>query len=274
MLDLKVAKLTPKEEAALKASLRVSKKKTKINLKNIPARDQCQTPPYAILPLLPYIPKDWIIWESAASSYGFLGEAFRALHNSVVIETGLELDGTDYLTAPSRGDVEVTNPPYSIKFDWIERAYDNRKPFALLMPFDTWAAARAQAQFQRHGMSVILLNRRVHFHMPNLGWGEYDENGEAVRYQDRNGKWKKRESRSDYSVAWFTWGLYGLNQPVAYGYLPLPSQLPTWMVRPNHKREITKGVKSIEDRLAIRHATEFHSWPAPTQERRRTTQPR
>ena len=28
--------------------------------------DQCQTPTYAVEPLLPYIPKEWLVWESAA----------------------------------------------------------------------------------------------------------------------------------------------------------------------------------------------------------------
>jgi len=259
--NIGVEPLTEEEQKALQASLRRSKK-TKINLKNIPARDEAQTPPYAILPLLPYLPKDWVVWESAASSYGFLGEAIRVLNGNYVIETGLELDGTNYLTAPRKGDIQVTNPPYSIKYEWIERSYDNNQSFAMLMPFDTWAAAKAQAQFQRHGMSIILLNRRVHFHMPNLGWGEFDENDEPIRYQDANGKWKKRESRSDYSVAWFTWGLPLLKVPVTYGYVPLPKELPKWMVRPKNKKEITKGARNIDDRLAIKRAQYPLTWPA------------
>lgn len=266
MLDLttiKQSRLTAKEKALLDKHLRASKRKPpKSNLKNIPARDQCQTPPYAILPLLPYLPKEWIVWESAASKHGFLGEAIRALNGNTVIETGIELDGTDYLKAIPRGDVEVTNTPYSIKFDWLERAYDNRKPFAFLLPFDTWAAARAQNLFQRFGMQIIILNRRVHFHMPNLGWGDFDENGEPAKVWDQDKKkWVTHISRSDYSVAWFTWGLYGLKEPVTYGYIPLEKQLPRWMVRPNHKNEITNGVKSVDDRLAIRHATEVYEWP-------------
>lgn len=125
------------------------------------------------------------------------------------------------------------------------------------MPFDTWTAARAQRQFQRYGMNIIILNRRVHFHMPNLGWGEFDEKGDPKKiWNEKKGKLVTHESRSDYSVAWFTWGLPFLRQPVTYGYIPLPKQLPRWMVRPEHKREITKGGRSIEDRLAIRQAAD------------------
>ena len=258
---LREARLTPKEREALNRSLRASKRKPpKANLKNIPARDEAQTPPYALLPLLPYIPREFIVWESASSKYGFLGEAIRALHGNIVIETGLELNGTDYLTSRPLGDIQITNPPYSIKYDWIERSYDNRQPFALLMPFDTWAAATAQSLFQRFGMSIIILNRRVHFHMPNLGWGKFNEDGSPML----NEKGRPMISRSDYSVAWFTWGLPGLNQAVTYGHIPLEKHLPTWMVRPKHKSEITTGAKSMKDKLAIRHASNVYQWPAPT----------
>jgi len=264
--DLQEAKLTKKEQAAIDLSLRRSKRKpAKSNLKNIPERDEAQTPPYAVLPLLPYVPKEWIIWESASSKYGFLGEALRALNGNTVIETGLELDGTNYLTVPPKltAQLQITNPPFSIKYEWIERSFDNHQPFALLMPFDTWAAARAQAQFQRFGMSIIILNRRVHFHMPNLGWGEFDKNGDPKLFWDKEKeKYVTHVSRSDYSVAWFTWGLPHMKEPVTYGYIPLEKHLPRWMVRPTHKREITQGAKDMSDRLAIRHATNPIMWPA------------
>lgn len=242
--DLREAKLTIKEQEALDRSLRVSKRRKSKSNSKVSIRDEAQTPPYALLPLLPYIPKNFIIWESASSKYGFLGEAIRALRGNQVIETGLELDGTDFLRTRPLGDMQITNPPYSnpLKFEWIERSYDNRQPFALLMPFETWAAARAQSQFQRFGMSIIILNRRVNFHMPYKGW-------------DGKG--------ADYPVAWFTWGL-GIKTEVVYGHIPLEKHLPEWMVRPSHKREITKGAKSMSDKLAIRHATNPHQWPAPT----------
>ena len=268
MFDLKVAKLTHKEQAAVELSLRRSKRKpSKSNLKNIPERDEAQTPPYAILPLLPYLPKDWIVWESASSKYGFLGEAIRALNGNVVIETGLKLDGTNYLTVPPKttAQVQITNPPFSIKYEWIERSYDNNQAFALLMPFDTWAAARAQRQFQRFGMNILILNRRVHFHMPNLGWGEFDEKGDPKKvWDEEKEKYVTHVSRSDYSVAWFTWGLPFLKESVTYAHIPLEKHLPRWMVRPTHKREITQGAKDMSDRLAIRHATNPIMWPAPT----------
>jgi hypothetical protein len=248
---LREARLTKKEMEALNKSLRSSKRKPKIN---IPPTDQVQTPPYAILPLLPYFPKDWIVWDSAASKYGFMGEAIRSLHGNVVIESGLELDGWDFLQHPPKttAQVQITHPPASIIIEWIERSFDNRQAFALLMPFNIWTTIEAQSMFQRYGISVILLNRPIRFHLPTVGWGKFDAEGNP------------KLSKSDQPMAWFTWGLPFLKEPVTYGYIPLLKNLPQWMVRPNHRGEITVGSRSMQDRLAIRQATNSLQWPAPT----------
>ena len=237
---LREARLSPKEQEALNRSLRVSKRKPSI--KNISARDQAQPPPYAILPLLSYLPKDWIIWDSAASKQGFLGAALTALNGNIVIESGLLLDGADFLKIPPKltAQIQVSSPPPSQRYEWIERSYDNRQPFALLMPFNTWAAGEAQAMFQRFGMSIIVLNSPITFLLSKSNWS----------------------SRTGH-MAWFTWGLPNLKELVTYGHIPLVKNLPKWMVSPAHKREITAGGKSMQDRLAIRHATHPQQWPVP-----------
>jgi hypothetical protein len=249
MLDLQEAKLTKRETEALKRSLRSSKRKPR---RKVSPQDRAQMPPYAILPLLPHFPKDWIVWDSAAQKEGFLGEALRAWNGSVVIESGLDLDGTDFLKHPPKqtAQVQITRPPVSIMYEWLERSYDNYQAFALLLPFSAWMDTNMQALFQRRGISVILLNRPVQFHLPKVGWDSDEE-----------------------SVAWFTWGLPFLKLPVTYGYLPAVEKLPGWMVRPNHRGEIAVGAGSMTDRLAIRHATNSLQWPAPTQERRSNARP-
>jgi len=115
---------------------------------------------------------------------------------------GVDAFGTDLLegsnffsTRPDRFDCIVTNPPYSVKFEWIERCYELGSPFALLMPLETLGSGRAQAFFERHGVEMILLNKRVHFKMPNIGY-------------EGSGAW--------FPVAWFTHGL-NIGSPIVYG---------------------------------------------------------
>ena len=229
---LREARLTKKEYEALQKSLRVSKRRPKMV---IPASDQLQAPPYSLLPLLPYIPQSFMVWDSAARKHGFLGEAIRSVRNNAVVESEMQ----DFLRTRPLGDMQITYPPASRLIEWIERSYDNLQPFALLMPLITWADPAAQRMFQQRGTSVIILNRPVRFYAPKTGW------------------------KTNQPVAWFTWGL-GIKTEVVYGHIPVEKHLPTWMVRPSHRREITKGARSMTDKLAIRHATNPHQWPAPT----------
>lgn len=148
--------------------------------------DACQTPAYAIDPLLPYLDNRWIVWEPACGE-GLIVEAlydsgFKNVYASDLI-TGENF--FDHLP-PAPFDCIVTNPPYSIKYDWIKRCYELGKPFALLLPVETLGAKTAQVFFRSCGLEVIFLDQRVNFKMPNIGW---------------------EGSSAQFPVAWFTYGL-------------------------------------------------------------------
>lgn len=133
-------------------------------------KDRCQTPPYALGPLFPYIDPSWIIWEPACGD----GQLIKPLsqHCKAVISTDI-LDGYDFLDyQPERFDAIITNPPYSnpAKFDFIERCYELGKPFALLIPVEALGAVTAQRQFKRFGVQLLLLDKRINFKMPNTGY--------------------------------------------------------------------------------------------------------
>jgi hypothetical protein len=147
--------------------------------------DACQTPPEAVDPLLPYLNVDWTVWECAA------GERFlvNALHDSGFHS----LTASDIITGenffdyePAQWDCIVTNPPYTLKYRWLERCYALGKPFALLLPVETLGAKTAQEFFRNCGLEVIFLDKRVNFKMPNKGW---------------------EGSSAQFPVAWFTYGL-------------------------------------------------------------------
>jgi hypothetical protein len=170
--------------------------------------DRCNTPPYALDPLLPYIRREWVVWESAAGT----GNLYEALAPHVCGIIGTELRTEDigdeiqggrnfFDWQPRAWDVLITNPPYSIKFDWLERCYALGKPFALLVPVETIGAQAAQRQMERYGCELLLLNRRVNFEMPSKGW----EGGSA-----------------QFPVLWLCWQM--LPAPIVYGRL---TQRPT-----------------------------------------------
>lgn len=141
-----------------------------------------QTPAWAIEPLLPYLPPTWTIWE-CAEGRGNLVKAFNKLGYTV---TGSDiLSGEDFLTyEPEKYDCIITNPPYSLKQQFLERAYLLGKPFAFLLPLTTFETKKRQDLFKKFGLEVILFDKRINFETPSGGG---------------SGSW--------FATAWFTNGL-------------------------------------------------------------------
>lgn len=150
-------------------------------------RDACQTPAYAIDPLLPYL-GDWVIWEPAAGD----GILVQALYDSGFRQSqvvyGDILTGQNFFEyEPDRWDCIVTNPPYSTKYKFLERCYSFGKPFALLLPVDVLGVAEAQRLFKQHqGLEIIFIIGRVGFQTVNTSFAD---------------------SRPWFASAWFTHGL-------------------------------------------------------------------
>jgi hypothetical protein len=158
--------------------------------------DRCQTPAYALDPLLPYLPPpddQTIIWEPAA------GEAYLAW---ALYDHGYAVAQSDVLTGqnffhyepPLDWSVIVTNPPYSIKYDWLARCYALGKPFALLMPVEMIAASTAQRLFKQYGIEILMPDKRINFKMPNAGW-----NGNGAQFP----------------TCWYTFGL-SIGSPLTF----------------------------------------------------------
>jgi len=141
-----------------------------------------QTPPEALKPLLPYLKKEWIIWECATGK----GNLEIALLDMGYNCNGSDiLDGSNFLTdLPFDFDCIITNPPFSLKQEFLKRCYLLGKPFALLLPLTTFETKKRQELFKKYGLEVIFFDKRINFETPS-GKG--------------SGSW--------FATAWFTWGL-------------------------------------------------------------------
>jgi len=146
------------------------------------APDDFQTPPEALMPLLPFLKKNWTIWECAQGK-GYLTQALR-VYGYQVIGSDI-LTGQDFLVwKPEQFDCIITNPPYSAKHKFLIRCYALEKPFALLLPLTTLETRIRQRLFAQYGIEIILFDKRINFHVPS-----------------------GKESKSWFATAWFTWGL-------------------------------------------------------------------
>lgn len=164
--------------------------------------DRCQTPAYAVSPLVPFIDPRWTIWEPAAGD-GLLVKVFEALGYTVV--AGDILTGQNYfLEEPANYQVQITNPAYTTKHFWFDRACELDKPFALLVPVESIGTARFQKPMKRMGLKnfqIMLLDRRVNFKMPFRGF--------------EDGEWK---SSAQFPVMWLCYKL--LPELVMIGEMP------------------------------------------------------
>ena len=148
--------------------------------------DDFQTPVYVLEPLYKYIERFKTIWEPASGE----GNIVRALldhgHNVAAsdILIGEQYNFLTYDYNKDDFDAIITNPPYSLKNEFLERCYEIGKPFALLLPLTALETARRQRLFKTYGIELILFDKRINYITPSKG-----------------------KSASWFASAWFTWGL-------------------------------------------------------------------
>lgn len=151
--------------------------------------DDFQTPAFALEPLFPYLKPEWKIWEPAMGE-GNLVAGLR-VHGYQVEGSDIKT-GHDFLVSKRNCDAIVTNPPYSLKLEFLKRCYELGKPFALLLPLTALETKARQKLFRQHGVEIVLFPERIKFVTPT-----------------------KRKSSPWFSVAWFTHGL-NIGQPLTF----------------------------------------------------------
>ena len=129
--------------------------------------DECYTPAYGVTPILKYIPKDAIVWcpfDTAESEFvKQIGEQNEVIYSHIS-------DGCDFLTYEPeyhKWDVIVSNPPFTNKRKFFERALSFDKPFALIMT-NTWLNDSAPKQlFKDKDLQLLMFDKRMKFHSPD-----------------------------------------------------------------------------------------------------------
>jgi hypothetical protein len=129
------------------------------------APDNFQTPAWALDCLIPYLYLLQRIWEPACGS----GNLVTGLRASGFKVRGTDiLKGTDFLHCDIQAfDVIVTNPPFSLKDEFLEHCYKLGKPFALLLPISVFDSKFRRKLFNQYGVEFIFPDRRIPFETPN-----------------------------------------------------------------------------------------------------------
>ena len=137
-------------------------KKAMINYMKNEKNDELYTPNYAIEPLLKYLPKDKIIWECTDFGSSNITKLLKQ-HDYKVIST--HKDNFDFLTDIPNFDFDIiiTNPPYSLKNEFLKKCYEYDKPFCLLLPLTSLEGIERGKMFREKGIDVLVLDKRCDF---------------------------------------------------------------------------------------------------------------
>lgn len=150
--------------------------------------DNFQTDPKSLDCLAPYLKEGSCIWEPASGNgnltFSLCSRGYKAFGTDIIL-------GCDFLNSDFECDYIITNPPYSLKEEFLGRCYQLGRPFALLMPLTTFDSVERRKLMDLNGVEIIFPEKRINFETPN-----HDKN-------IKNGK----KTSSWFYTCWFTWGL-------------------------------------------------------------------
>jgi len=127
--------------------------------------DECYTPAWGVTPIIQYIPKDAVVWCPFDTAESEFVKQISQTHS--VVRSHLD-DGQDFFEyEPYHWDVIVSNPPFTNKRKFFERALSFNKPFALIMT-NTWLNDSAPKQlFKDKDLQLLMFDKRMEFIQPN-----------------------------------------------------------------------------------------------------------
>lgn len=117
--------------------------------------DDYMTPKHAWEDIKDYIPKDKVLWEAFYGN-GNSGKHLQELGFNVIHEK------IDFFLE-NRGDIIVSNPPFSKSKEVLYRLKELDKPFIMILP-----SSKINTQYVRHlfkddKLQIIIPRKRIHF---------------------------------------------------------------------------------------------------------------
>ena len=127
--------------------------------------DECYTPHYAVKPILKYIPKDAIVWCPFDTGESEFVKQISQQNKVIATHIDIGIDFFDF--EPEYWDVIISNPPFTNKRKFFERALSFNKPFALIMT-NTWLNDSAPKQlFKDKDLQLLMFDKRMKFISPD-----------------------------------------------------------------------------------------------------------
>ena len=137
-------------------------KQAMINYMKQEKNDELYTPDEAIIPILKYLDPSKIYWECTDFGESNITKVLKEKGFNVIHTNKSEID---FLKDKPDFDFDViiTNPPYSLKNEFLKKCYEYDKPFALLLPLTALEGKERGKLYKNKGIEVIVLDKRINF---------------------------------------------------------------------------------------------------------------
>jgi hypothetical protein len=160
-------------------------------------RDSYDTPEWVTDALIPHLPiRNCVVWECAAGSGQMVAALLRAGFDVIASDIA---DGRDFLTEPAPRPFRaiITNPPYELATEFIERALS-------IIPTDGFVAMLLRTDFD-HAIS------RQHL------FGECPLFCKKVVLTKRIKWFEDSDGQPSFNHAWYIWTAHNGKPTLAYG---------------------------------------------------------
>jgi len=125
--------------------------------------DEFYTPSYAVHPIKKYLRQGSVIWCPFDTDDSlFVREFTKDGHR--VIRTHIQYGADFFKIAVPKCDYIISNPPYSVKGEVLEKLFDIGKPFAMLVGVaGLFENHKRFNMFASNNFEIMYLNKRVSY---------------------------------------------------------------------------------------------------------------
>jgi len=126
--------------------------------------DERYTPYYAVDPILKYLKPHSYIWCPFDKQWSaFVVKLRKAGHT--VVATHID-NGDDFFLQPYMKELDyiISNPPFSIKDEVLDRLYHWGTPFMMLLPVPTIQGIKRGRLFIKYGVQMLSFDDRIGYH--------------------------------------------------------------------------------------------------------------
>ena len=125
-------------------------------------KDEFYTPLYAVKPITGFIKPSSVVWcpFDTVQSH-FVKELIRLGHDVILTHKDT---GGDFFSTIKECDYIVSNPPYSLKTEVLQRLFEIGKPFAMLVGVvGLFESQKRFEMFRDNEFEILYMNRRISY---------------------------------------------------------------------------------------------------------------